>query len=114
MSAVMSSCGNRPGTSPLTWIPYGPHPTASVSVRFFTPALAAAEWANPGPPVHAYDAPTFTIDARVPAARWRRASSRLQRYVPVRVMSTTVRHALGERSSAGEGKLAAALLTSTS
>ena len=53
MSAVMSSCGNRPGTRQLTWIPYGPHSTASVSVRFFTPALAAAEWAKPGPPVHA-------------------------------------------------------------
>ncbi|MEI2698986.1 MAG: hypothetical protein V9E94_11790 [Microthrixaceae bacterium] len=41
MSAVMSSWGMRPGTRQLTWIPYGPHSTASVSVRFFTPALAA-------------------------------------------------------------------------
>ena len=64
MSAVMSSWGTSPGTRPLTWMPYGPHSTASVSVRFFTPALAAAEWAKPGPPVHAYDAPTFTIDPR--------------------------------------------------
>ena len=43
MSAVMSSCGKRPGTSPFTAIPYGPHSTASVSTMFFTPALAAAE-----------------------------------------------------------------------
>ena len=53
MSAVMSSCGKRPGTSPLTWIPYGPHSTARVSTMFLTPAFAAAEWANPGPPVQA-------------------------------------------------------------
>ncbi len=53
MSAVMSSWGNSPGTSALTWIPYGPHSTASDSVRFLTPALAAAEWAKPGPPVQA-------------------------------------------------------------
>ncbi len=69
MSAVMSSCGNRPGTSPLTWMPYGPHSTARVSVMFFTPALAAALCANPGPPVQAYDAPTFTIDPGVFASR---------------------------------------------
>ena len=53
MSAVMSWCGNMPGTSPLTVMPYGPHSTASDSVRFLIPALAAAEWANPGPPVQA-------------------------------------------------------------
>ena len=29
---------------------------------FFTPAFAAAEWANPGPPVQAYDAPTLTME----------------------------------------------------
>ncbi len=80
---------------------------------FFTPALAAAEWAKPGPPVQAYDAPTLTIDAGVPAVRWRRANSREQKNVPLSVMSTTVRHALGDMSSAGTGKLAAALLTST-
>ena len=33
--------------------------------------------------------------------------------VPFRVMSTTVRQALGDRSSVGEGKFAAALLTRT-
>ena len=49
----------------------------------------------------------------MPAERWRRANSRLQRKVPLSVMSTTVRQALGERSSAGDGKLAAALLIST-
>ena len=113
MSAVMSSCGNRPGTSPFTWMPYGPHSTASVSVRFFTPALAAAECAKPGPPVHAYDAPTLTIEPGVPAARWRRPNSRAQKNVPFSVMSTTVRHAFGDMSSAGTGKFAAALLTST-
>ena len=113
MSAVMSSWGNRPGTSPLTWIPYGPHSTASVSVMFFTPAFAAALWAKPGPPVHAYDAPTLTIDPGVPASRCRRANSRAQKNVPLSVMSTTVRHALGDMSSAGTGKLAAALLIST-
>ena len=69
MSLVMSSCGNSPGTSPFTWIPYGPHSTASDSVRFFTPALAAAECTKPGPPVHAYDAPTLMIEPGVPAAR---------------------------------------------
>src|SRR5437764_3934360 len=113
MSAVMSSWGKRPGTRPLTWIPYGAHSTASVSVRFLTPAFAAAEWANPGPPVHAYDAPTLMIDPGSPAARWRRANSREQRNVPFNVMSTTVRHAFGDMSSAGTGKLAAALFTST-
>ena len=39
MSAVMSSWGNRPGTRPLTWIPYGPHSTARVSTMFLTPGL---------------------------------------------------------------------------
>ncbi len=82
-------------------------------MRFFTPALAAAEWANPGPPVHAYDAPMFTIEPGVPAARCRRPNSRAQKKVPLRVMSTTVRQALGDMSSAGTGKLAAALLIST-
>ena len=43
MSAVMSSWGNSPGTRPFTWIPKGPHSTASVSTMFFTPAFAAAE-----------------------------------------------------------------------
>src|SRR6185312_4824441 len=93
--------------------PYGPHSTASVSTMFFTPAFAAAECANPGPPVQAYDAPTLMIDAVDPAARWRRANSRAQKKVPFSVMSTTVRHAFGDMSSAGTGKLAAALLTST-
>ena len=68
---------------------------------FFTPALAAAECANPGPPVHAYDAPTLMIDPGVPAARWRRPNSRAQKNVPFSVMSTTVRHALGDMSSDG-------------
>src|SRR5436190_7903590 len=113
MSAVMSSCGNSPGTSALTWIPYGPHSTASDSVRFFTPALAAAEWTKPGPPVHAYDAPTLMIEPGVPAAMCRRPNSRAPRNVPFSVMSITVRHALGDMSSAGTGKLAAALFTST-
>ena len=45
---------------------------------FLTPALAAAEWANPGPPVQAYDAPMLTIDPGVSIARWRRANSREQ------------------------------------
>ena len=40
--------GTGPGTSPFTWMPYGPHSTASDSVRFFTPALAAAECTKPG------------------------------------------------------------------
>src|SRR3954468_21856013 len=113
MSLVMSSCGKSPGTNPFTWIPYGPHSTASDSVRFFTPAFAAAECAKPGPPVHAYDAPTLMIDAGVPAARCRRPNSRVQLNVPFKVMSTTVRHALVERSSDGAGKFAAALFTST-
>src|SRR5262249_36404435 len=94
-------------------MPYGPHSTASDSVRFLTPAFAAAEWTKPGPPVHAYDAPTLTIEPGVPAAMWRRPNSRQHKNVPFNVMSTTVRHALGDMSSAGTGKLAAALLTST-
>src|SRR5205807_840058 len=53
------------------------------------------------------------IDPGSPAVRWRWANSRQHRNVPLRVMSTTVRHALGDMSSAGTGKLAAALLTST-
>ena len=52
-------------------------------------------------------------DPGVPAARWRRPISRVQLNVPLRVMSTTVRQALGDMSSAGTPKLAAALLTST-
>ena len=44
----------------------------------------------------------------------RRARSREQRYVPFSTMSTTVRQALGLMSSAGTGKLPAALLMSTS
>ena len=43
--------------------------------------------------------------------RCRRANSREQKNVPLSVMSTTVRQALGDMSSAGTGKLAAALLT---
>src|SRR5437879_12786494 len=81
---------------------------------FFTPALAAAECAKPGPPVHAYDAPTLMIDPGVPAARCLRANSRAQKKVPFNVMSTTVRHAFGDMSSAGTGKFAAELFTSTS
>ena len=37
-------------------------------MRFFTPAFAAAECTNPGPPVHAYDAPTLMIEPGVPAS----------------------------------------------
>src|SRR5947209_2196100 len=113
MSDVMSSCGNNPGTSAFTWIPYGPHSTASDSVRFFTPAFAAAECTKPGPPVHAYDAPTLTIEPGEATAMWRRPNSRQHKNVPLSVMSTTVRHALGDMSSAGTGKFAAALLPST-
>ena len=53
------------------------------------------------------------IDPGVPAAMCRRPNSRAQRNVPLSVMSTTVRHALGDMSSAGTGKFAAALFTST-
>src|SRR6516165_7259989 len=95
-------------------MPYGDHSTASVSTMFLTPALAAAECANPGPPVHAYEAPTLMMEPGVWCAMWRRANSRAQKYVPLSVMSTTVRHALGDMSSAGTGKLAAALLMRTS
>src|SRR4030088_3021967 len=80
---------------------------------FFTPALAAAEWAKPGPPVQAYDAPTLTMDPGVPSDMCRRPNSRAQKKVPLRVISTTVRQALGDMSSAGTGKLAAALLIRT-
>src|SRR5580693_584985 len=80
---------------------------------FFTPAFAAAECANPGPPVHAYDAPTLMTDPGVPAARWRRPNSLAQKNVPFSVMSTTVRQAFGDMSSAGTGKFAAALFTRT-
>lgn len=103
MSAVMSSCGISPGTSPLIRIPYGPHSTARVSTRFFTPAFAAAEWAYPGPPVQAYEAPTLTMEPAVPAARCRRPNSRVMNQVPVSVMSRTARQAFGDKSSAGRG-----------
>ena len=53
IASASSSCGKSPGTSEFTRIPYGPHSTARVSVRFFTPAFAAAECAKPGPPVQA-------------------------------------------------------------
>ena len=42
-----------PGAIALTRSPSGAHSTASVLVRFHTPALAAAEWAVPGFPVQA-------------------------------------------------------------
>ena len=54
------------------------------------------------------------IDPGVFAARWRRPNSRATKKVPLRVMSTTVRQAFGDMSSAGTGKFAAALFTSTS
>src|SRR3984957_17697587 len=114
MSAVMSAWGNIPGTRQLTTMPYGLHSTASVSTMFFTPAFAAAEWANPGPPVQAYDAPTLTMEPGVPTLRWRRANSRAMKNVPLSVMPTTDRHALGDMSSPGTGQLAAAFLNSTS
>ena len=82
-------------------------------MRFLTPALAAAEWAKPGPPVQAYDAPMFTMAPSRSAGMSRRASSREHKKVPLSTMSTTVRQALGLISSAGTGKLPAALLTST-
>jgi hypothetical protein len=53
------------------------------------------------------------IEPGVPAARCRRPNSREHRKVPLSVMSTTVRHALGDMSSLGTGKLAAALFTNT-
>ena len=59
---------------------------------FFTPALAAALCAKPGPPVHAYDAPMLTIDPGVAATRCRRVNSREQKNVPFNVMSMTVRN----------------------
>src|SRR5438034_8425448 len=68
MFAVSSTCGTKPGTTQLTRMPYGAHSTASVSVRFFTPALAALECAKPGPPVHEYAAPMLTMEPGVFAA----------------------------------------------
>ena len=55
----------------------------------------------------------LTIEPGVPAAMCRRANSREQKNVPLSVMSTTVRQAFGDMSSAGTGKFAAALLTRT-
>jgi hypothetical protein len=49
----------------------------------------------------------------VPAAMWRRPNSREQKKVPFSTMSTTVRQPFGLRSSAGTGKLPAALFTRT-
>ena len=95
-------------------MPDGPHSTARVSVRFFTAAFAAEEWANPGPPVHAYDAPTLRMQPGRRSAIARRASSRLMKKVPSATMPVTARHPPGDRSSAGTGKLPAALLTHTS
>ena len=55
-------------------------------------------------------APMLMMLAGVFAARCRRANSRATKKVPLSVMSTTVRQAFGDMSSAGTGKLAAALL----
>ena len=79
---------------------------------FFTAAFAALECANPGPPVHAYDAPMFTIEPGVFAAMCRRPNSREQKNVPSITICVTARQPFGLRSSAGTGKLPAALLTS--
>src|SRR3954447_19994410 len=95
-------------------MPYGPHSTANDSVRFFTPAFAAAECTNPGPHVQAYDAPTLMIEPGDPATRCRRQISRAQVNVPLSVMSTSVHQAFVNMSSSGPGKFAAALFTSTS
>lgn len=52
-------------------------------------------------------------DPPVRAARFLRPNSRVMNQVPVRVVSSTARQAFGDMSSAGTGKLAAALFTST-
>ncbi len=52
----------------------------------------------------------LTMEAADPFAIWRRPNSREQVNVPFRTMSTTVRKPLGLMSSAGTGKLPAALL----
>ena len=65
----MSSWGKSPGASAFTRMPSGAHSTASVFVRFPTPALAAAVWAMPGPPVKDWVARMLQIapPARPPA-----------------------------------------------
>ena len=63
---------------------------------FLTPALAAAECANPGPPVHAYDAPDIDDGTGRPSLDVTPSElAKEQKKVPFRVMSTTVRQAFG-------------------
>ena len=60
-------------------MPSSAHSTASVIIRFWTPAFAAAECAVPALPVHAYVAITETIEPRSrPASRYRVANAREQ------------------------------------
>lgn len=83
-------------------------------MRLVIPAFAAAEWDVPGPPVHEYVAPMFRIAPAAPRATARRVNSVEHRNVPSRTIPVTARQALNDMSSAGTGKLPAALLTSTS
>ncbi len=97
----------------MTLTPSGAHSTASVFVRLPTPALAAAEWAMPGPPVNDWVARMLQIAPGSPAAAHRRCRAWLQKNVPSSTMRTTARQAFGLMPAASTGKLAAALLTRT-
>ncbi len=76
------------------------------------PALAAPAWHCSGVGTVAWVAVMLTIDPPVFARCSNAARETLN--VPHRSMSTTVRNPLAEREAAGERKLPAALLTTTS
>src|SRR3546814_19014559 len=86
------------------------HSTPSVWVRLVTAAFAAAECADPGPPVQANVAPMFRMAPEPPAASRRRCSSCEQKKVPSRTICLTARHPFGLMSSAGAMERQAALL----
>src|SRR3546814_4587553 len=80
------------------------HSTPSVWVRLVTAAFAAAECADPGPPVQANVAPMFRMAPEPPAASRRRCSSCEQKKVPSRTICVTARHPFGVMSSAGRSE----------
>ena len=113
MSAVMSSCGNRPGHEPVhldaVRAPLDRERLGQV-LHARLGRRGVREAGTTRPRVRRAD-----VDDRARRAGAEVAAAELaaQKKVPFSVMSTTVRHAFGDMSSAGTGKFAAALLTST-
>ncbi|KYF71106.1 hypothetical protein BE15_37555 [Sorangium cellulosum] len=102
-----------PGATALTRMPSAAHSTASDRVRFSTPARAAPVCAMPGNP-RATDAVTFTTRPRRAGIIARRATSRVMKKVPFRLLRTTASQPFGVMSAAGLGNCPPALFTSTS